>query len=140
MTMDELKASVRLRPGLTIIDLSGDIDGGADDILEAAYARAESHEPATILLNFAGVEYINSKGIALLVVLLARAIKSNRRLLACGLTNHYREIFEITRLSDYIKICADEETALAKIQPYDPAIQISPEWRRVEAPENQEGG
>jgi anti-anti-sigma factor len=137
--MDELKASVRLRPGLTIIDLSGDIDGGADDILEAAYARAESHEPATILLNFAGVEYINSKGIALLVVLLARAIKSNRRLLACGLTNHYREIFEITRLSDYIKICADEKTALTKVQPYDPTIQISPGWRRVKAHESQEG-
>jgi anti-anti-sigma factor len=140
MTMNQLKASVRLRPGLTIIDLSGDIDGGADDILEAAYARAESQEPAAILLNFAGVEYINSKGIALLVVLLARAVKSNRRLLACGLTNHYREIFEITRLSDYIKICADEETALAKMQSYDPAIQISPGWRRVEALGSQEGG
>ena len=31
---------------------------------------------------------------------------------AYGLTDHYREIFEITRLADFMAIVADEETAV----------------------------
>ena len=57
-----------------------------------------------ILLNFQEVDYINSTGIALIVGLLAQARKSHRRLVVCGLSEHYQEIFRITRLSDFIEI------------------------------------
>ena len=65
------------------------------------------------MLNFEGVDYINSTGIALIVGLLAQARKSHRRLVVCGLSEHYQEIFRITRLSDFMQIFDDEPSALA---------------------------
>jgi anti-anti-sigma regulatory factor len=60
------------------------------------------------------VDYINSTGIALIVGLLARARASRRRLLAYGLSDHYVEIFNITRLSDFVSVLPDEKSALAE--------------------------
>jgi anti-anti-sigma regulatory factor len=57
---------------------------------------------------------INSTGIALIVSLLARARKSKRKLLACGLSQHYVEIFQITRLVDFMSVFPDEASALSE--------------------------
>jgi anti-anti-sigma factor len=65
------------------------------------------------VLNFRAVDYINSTGIALIVGLLAQARKSRRKLVVCGLSEHYQEIFRITRLSDFMEIFDDETSALA---------------------------
>jgi anti-anti-sigma regulatory factor len=65
-------------------------------------------------LNFGGVDYINSTGIALIVTLLARARAARRRMLACGLSDHYVEIFNITRLADFMTVFPDESTALSE--------------------------
>ena len=83
-------------------------------MLNKAYAEAESRRAEVILLNFSDVDYINSTGIALIVSLLARARKSKRRLLACGLSDHYVEIFQITRLVDFMSVFPDEKSALAE--------------------------
>ncbi|MFN2226289.1 MAG: STAS domain-containing protein [Anaerolineae bacterium] len=109
-----LRANVRRLPDVAILDLDGDIDGSAEEALLAAYTRAEVHDPPAILLSLGDVDYINSKGIALIVVLLSKARRAGRRLLVCGLSDHYREIFEITRLSEFITVCTDQETALAE--------------------------
>ncbi|HMP43239.1 MAG TPA: STAS domain-containing protein [Roseiflexaceae bacterium] len=106
--------SVRQQPRAAIIELRGEINAAAESRLNAAYTRADQTDPELILLNFAQVDYMNSTGIALIVGLLARARKSKRRLVACGLTNHYREIFEITRLADYMPVFNDESTALTE--------------------------
>jgi anti-sigma B factor antagonist len=105
-------AQVRRRDGLAIIDLYGDIDGFSDAALEAAYLEAEEHDTPAIMLNFGRVGYINSTGIALIVGLLAKARKNHRRLITGGLNDHYKEIFNITRLSDFMTIFPDEDSAL----------------------------
>ncbi len=112
MAAKRVEASVRQRDGVGIVDLRGEIDGFAREALAAAYAEAEEGDPEVILLNFEGVGYINSTGIALIVGLLAKTRASKRRLLACGLSKHYVEIFEITRLSDFVSVFEDEESAL----------------------------
>ena len=66
-----------------------------------------------MVLNFADAGYINSTGIALIVGLLARARADGIEVRACGLSDHYREIFEITRLADFMRIKTDETSALA---------------------------
>ncbi len=75
-----LEASVRHQPRVAIVDLHGEIDAFAEDVLNAAYADADSRGADEILLNFSDVDYINSTGIALIVSLLARARKSKRKL------------------------------------------------------------
>ncbi|HEV2579304.1 MAG TPA: STAS domain-containing protein, partial [Ktedonobacteraceae bacterium] len=103
---------VRHQPRVAIIDLHGEINAFAEDVLNTAYTDAESRELDVILLNFSDVDYINSTGIALIVSLLARARKTKRRLLACGLSQHYVEIFQITRLVDFMSVFPDETSAL----------------------------
>lgn len=108
-----LEANVRhQRPRVAVVEMHGEINGFAEDVLNAAYAEAEREGPETILLNFADVDYINSTGIALIVSMLARARASHRRLLACGLSEHYVEIFNITRLADFMSVFPDEASAL----------------------------
>jgi anti-anti-sigma factor len=113
MPAKSLEAQVRHQPAVAIIDLHGEINAFAEDRLNAAYAEAESRAPDVILLNFSDVDYINSTGIALIVSLLARARKAKRRLLAYGLSDHYVEIFQITRLVDFMNVFPDEKSALA---------------------------
>ena len=100
-------------PAAVILDLSGDIDGRAEQALNLAYTDAVAGNPPKVVLNFAEVMYINSTGIALVVGLLMRARKEHRVLTAWGLSEHYREIFEITRLAEFMPIYADESAALA---------------------------
>lgn len=114
MPTRSLEAHVRHQPRVAIVDLHGEINAFAEDVLNTAYADAESREAEEILLNFSDVDYINSTGIALIVSLLARARKSKRRLLACGLSQHYVEIFQITRLVDFMSVFPDEASALSE--------------------------
>ena len=108
MTNASLEATTHLAGGEARIELRGDIDSSARDALGAAYE--ETAGTSAVLLDFAAVDYINSTGIALIVGLLARARADARAISARGLSPHYREIFEITRLSDFMTILADDRT------------------------------
>jgi anti-anti-sigma factor len=114
MAVRHLEAEVRQKRGVVVLDLRGEINGFAQEALDAAYAEADAKDTKTILLNFEGVDYINSTGIALIVGLLAKARVSQRRLVAYGLSDHYVEIFEITRLSDFMSVFPDEESAMSE--------------------------
>ncbi|HEY3017234.1 MAG TPA: STAS domain-containing protein [Gaiellaceae bacterium] len=113
MEATRFDARVRERDGVAVVDFDGEIDAGADEAIERAYATAADGSSRTVLLNFADVDYINSTGIALIVGLLARARKERTRVLCAGLSEHYREIFEITRLADFMELYPDEESAVA---------------------------
>ena len=95
-----------------VLDIRGDITGGSEAALMSAYEQATNQGAQIVVLNFSGLEYMNSGGIGLLVTLLIRANRAKQRLLACGLSDHYRQIFELTRLNDAIGIYATEGDAL----------------------------
>jgi anti-anti-sigma factor len=111
MATRELEVAVRKRGGATILDLVGDIDAAAEGALQRAYDAAAG-AGGSVVLNFSRTEYINSTGIALIVGLLATARARGARIRACGLSEHYREIFEITRLADFMTIADTENGAL----------------------------
>ena len=56
---------------------------------------------------------MNSGGIGLLVTLLVRSQRQGQRLMAVGLSEHYRQILALTRLDEAIDIHAAEAEALA---------------------------
>ena len=112
------EATTRTLPGAAVIELSGDVDGSAAAVLTDAYERAVTASPEnhdTVVLDFAAVDYINSTGIALIVSVLARARAERRKVVACGLSPHYREIFDITRLSDFIELFPDLDRAVSEL-------------------------
>jgi anti-sigma B factor antagonist len=111
MTEDTLQITVRESvPGVSVIDLHGDVTPAVEDRLMEAYRTCE-HARA-ILLNFTRLDYLNSGGIGLLVTLLVRAQRHQQQMHAYGLSDHYRQIFELTRLDDAIAIHDDEAGAL----------------------------
>ena len=95
-----------------ILDLHGDMTASSEQALMDAYAQASAGGARCIILNFDNLAYMNSGGIGLLVTLLIRANRARQRLLAYGLSDHYRQIFELTRLNDAIAIFASEAEAL----------------------------
>ena len=97
----------------SIIDIRGEVTAASEKALMDAYASTTARGARTILLNFNGLEYMNSSGIGLLVTLLIRAQRQGQRIAAYGLTPHYRDIFELTRLDEAIHIYDDEASALA---------------------------
>ena len=107
MATRELEVTVRHQDGVPVLDLVGDIDATAEAALQNAYDEAAS-DTSSIVLNFTRTDYINSTGIALIVRLLADARARKVELTARGLSAHYRTIFEITRLADFIRIADDE--------------------------------
>jgi anti-sigma B factor antagonist len=108
-----LNSQVRVFRKKAIIDLIGEINGLAEHELSDAYDQAVSASANPIVLNFSQVEYINSTGIALIVGLLAKARKARIKVAVFGLSAHYQEIFEITRLVDFMDIFPDEASALS---------------------------
>jgi anti-sigma B factor antagonist len=101
--------------GISVIDITGEITAFAEDEISAAHDKASAGATKAVLLNFEGLDYMNSGGIGLLVTTLIRAQRNGHKLLAYGLSSHYRQIFELTRLDEAIGIFEDEEAALGSV-------------------------
>jgi anti-sigma B factor antagonist len=106
--MTALTTRVEVSPETGRIVLAGRLDREGDAALTAAYREATAGGATALDLDFTDVAYINSTGIALVVRLLAEARRDGRTVRATGLSDHYREIFRITRLSDFMTIVDDE--------------------------------
>jgi anti-anti-sigma factor len=101
--------------GTAVVDICGDVTSACEAALMAAYEAAGGTETRRLVLNFSGLEYMNSGGIGMLVTLLVRANRQHQKLAAFGLTDHYRQIFELTRLDEAISIFDDEPAALSGV-------------------------
>jgi anti-sigma B factor antagonist len=101
----------RVGDSVAIVDIKGDVTASCEPVLMSAYEEAGA-STSKLVLNFGGLEYMNSGGIGMLVTLLVRANRQRQELAAYGLSEHYREIFELTRLDEVIAIYDSEESAL----------------------------
>jgi anti-sigma B factor antagonist len=99
----------------SVIDIDGELTGASEAALMEAYAEASGPATRAIVLNFTPLEYMNSTGIGLLVTLLVRAQRQNQRMLAYGLSEHYRQILSLTRIDEAIGIVESEADALATV-------------------------
>ena len=102
---------VRNQGPASIVDIKGDVTAGSEAVLMQAYESAG--DVRAIVLNFSELDYMNSGGIGLLVTLLVRANRQSQQLMAFGLSDHYRQIFELTRLDEAVSIHDTEDAALA---------------------------
>ena len=103
------------RPQVAVIDIGGEVTSHCEDVLMGAYEDASTAGTTGIVLNFTGLDYMNSGGIGMLVTLLVRANRNKQKLAACGLTPHYQQIFELTRLDEAITLHDDEAAAVAAV-------------------------
>jgi anti-sigma B factor antagonist len=105
----------RIGEKTAVVDIKGDVTAACEPALMLAHETAGGGATSKLVLNFAGLEYMNSGGIGMLVTLLVRANRQHQQLAAYGLSEHYREIFELTRLDEAITIYDSEESALSGV-------------------------
>ena len=113
MTTTNLTMRIRdVGEGVRVIDIEGEITSFSDKEITSTHEEA-GQDATGVVLNFSGLDYMNSGGIGLLVTTLIRAQRNGHALRAYGLTEHYRQIFSLTRLDEAIMIYEDEESAVA---------------------------
>src|SRR5438067_11542845 len=113
---NELQTSVRVAPPLVVLDLRGQVTTFAQEPLVQAYREASTMGAQHVLLNFAGVDYLNSAGIAAIIGIIGEARRTHQRLLLTGLTPHYQLIFEMMGLTTFAPLFESEAAALMSVQ------------------------
>ena len=71
-------------PGIRVIDIDGEVTAFSERVLGDAFAEASGEGVRAVILNFEGLQYMNSGGIGLLVTVLIRANRAGQQLLAYG--------------------------------------------------------
>lgn len=96
----------------TVVLPSGEIDLNASPILRQELKRILTSRPQKLIVNLAGVAYMDSSGVATLVEAMQIARKNSTRLVLCGMQDKVRSIFEIARLETVFTIVADVDAAM----------------------------
>jgi len=92
--------------GVLVLEFSGEIDlQHSPEMRRLLQARAAQRIPA-LLLDFTGVKYIDSSGLATLIEYYQCSRAYNGKLIVAGLSNRVRSIFELVRLNEVFPICA----------------------------------
>lgn len=112
--MSDLTISERQAGDVTILDLEGKITIGEGSVaLRNAIRRLLGEGKNKILLNLAGVGYIDSSGIGELVSSFTAVNKEGGTLKLLNLTQKIQDLLAITKLLTVFDVYNDEATALA---------------------------
>ena len=100
---------------ITVLRYSGDVTSTSKAAMLGTY---QSLPPGTkhILLDFSGVDYLNSSGIALVIQLMIAASKNSQTVQTFGLKPHFVKVFTMVGITKYTKLHPDEQTACAAFQ------------------------
>jgi anti-sigma B factor antagonist len=110
---NEVTISVRnINHQTNAIDIGGELTSFAEEELNTAINQANTDEINIIVMNFRDLTYMNSSGIGLLVTSLIRLGREEKRLVAVDLNEHFRQIFELTKLNEAIHLYSTEQEAL----------------------------
>ena len=98
---------------VTCLRFVGDVSSASKDAIVGTYQALDKATHTRILLDFKGVEYLNSSGIALVIQVLMEANKSGQTVAICGLTPHFTKVFTMVGITKYATLYPDEAAALA---------------------------
>jgi anti-sigma B factor antagonist len=108
-------AVTELASGTAVIVITGDVTAACEQDLMTAHESATDAGAKRIILDFSAMDYMNSGGIGMLVTLLVRGQRRQQKIAAVGLTDHYRQIFELTRLDEAIALYDTTDAAVADL-------------------------
>ena len=111
---NNLEITIRKEKDVSVMQLEGDVTSTTGKTIEEAYRKESTEGVVKFLLLFKD-SYINSGGIASLILIASESKKKGQIIVMTGLTDHFQKIFEMVGLSKYIKIYPSEESALADL-------------------------
>jgi anti-sigma B factor antagonist len=112
--MSDITISERQAGDVTILDLDGKVTIGEGSVaLRNAIRRLLGDGKTKILMNLAGVGYIDSSGIGELVSSFTAVNKEGGTLKLLNLTQKIQDLLAITKLLTVFDVYDDEATALS---------------------------
>ncbi len=109
-----MNISRTLQAGVHVLALEGELTG-ADDALVAQALECLDRRGAALVLDLAGLQYLNSAGIGQLVRVVAQANTQECRVILAGPRASIAGVFEVTHLDHFFQIAADVPTALRQL-------------------------
>jgi anti-sigma B factor antagonist len=97
---------------ITVLRFAGDITSASKAAVLGTY-QGIPDTTKRILLDFSGVEYLNSSGIALIIQMMIAASKSNQTIQTFGLKPHFQKVFTMVGITKYTTLHSDEQAACA---------------------------
>ena len=100
---------------VTVVSLKGAVDlYSSPDARKAVLGSIKEGKPKLVLVDLAGVSYIDSSGVATLVEGLQLAKEYKCEFYLVGLSAAAKEVFELARLDKVFSIFASEKDAVDK--------------------------
>jgi anti-sigma B factor antagonist len=100
---------------VTVLSFSGDISSSSKEAVLDAYHHLNG-AGAPVLLDFTGVDYINSSGIAIIIQMLMEASKAGSKSIGIfGLSPHFQKVFTMVGINRYAALHENEAAALSSI-------------------------
>ncbi len=97
---------------IVVLDLLGRLDELATPEVQHAFADLVNQDAARVVLNMAGVEYISSSGLRVLLMLFRALGKRRGALKLCGLTPFVAEVFEVSNFASVFDIYPTRDEAV----------------------------
>ena len=100
---------------VTVLAFSGDIASTSKEAVLDAYHHLNG-AASPVLLDFTGVDYINSSGIAIIIQMLMEASKAGSKAIGIfGLSPHFQKVFTMVGINKYAALHDDEAAALSSV-------------------------
>jgi anti-sigma B factor antagonist len=117
--MNSVNIKDRQVGNVIVLDIDGDLRiGGSSEALRKAVGRLLQEGQKQILLNLAGVAFIDSSGLGELIASRIMLDKQGGQLKLLHLTRRVRELMTITKLVTVFDLYEDESTALDSFNSY----------------------
>ena len=100
---------------VAILRFGGDIASTSREAVLGTYEALPRETTKLILLDFTGVDYINSSGIALVIQLLIQAANAGQTVCAFGLSAHFTKVFTMVGITKYARLFPNQAEALAAL-------------------------
>lgn len=108
-----MSTTVETTSQATIFSLHGQINSANAAELEAQVLSALDGGVRHVLLDFAGLDYISSAGLRVVLVV-AKRLKQDGLFVLCNMQQHVREVFDISGFLAILNVEATREEALAR--------------------------
>ncbi len=112
-TVNERRETAASGMPVALLCFEGDISSASKDVMLGAYDGIDK-SVARVLLDFSGVGYINSSGIAIIIQILLEVSRTESRTIGIfGLSPHFQKVFTMVGIHKYATLHNDEVSALA---------------------------
>jgi len=106
-----MNINVEQRDQSVILTPEGEVDLASSPELRQSLLSALNDKPGRLIVNLSKTPYMDSSGVATLVEAMQKAMRSQTKLVLCGMEEKVRSIFEIARLDAVFTIVDDAEAA-----------------------------